>query len=304
VILALAIAGCRASARDFQQQWEKLARDGTEGQIDRLVEDWKAAEPNNPEVYVSAANYYFRKAQQGGIQISRKSPEEGDFLVSDPESGDVVGSLGVASAIDSAVASRAAGMLREATVKFPERLDIWFGLAHIHQELDNFDAQYAAVEGALEYATAHPTALKWQGGEPLSEDPAQFIPDAVQAYLSHYFRRGTAEDDERFLRLAKLVAGCYPQHPYPVNSLAAYHAAREEWANALPFLEKAHALDPDDPLIMMNLGMVHSRLDDNAKARAYYERVLASDADDEILEQAREKLAELMRDEGSGDQNP
>jgi tetratricopeptide (TPR) repeat protein len=289
----VAAAGSPADAAQFQKRFDEAARTQDDVQVDQLVAAWKTAEPLNAEVYVAAANYYFGKAHQERVQLSTKPPGERDFPVSDPKSGKVVGSLGGTVEIDSAIAARATDALREATRKFPERLDIRFGLAHIHQALGHFDALYTVLAEAFAYATNHPSQLKWKAGEPLPKEPAKFVPETAQGYLNYYYGRETPDDDERFLRLAKLVAASYPKHPYPVNAIALYYAAKEQWLQALPYLEKAHELDPNDPLVMMNLGALHSKLHESAKARAYYEKVLASDAEQDLRDDARVKLSEL-----------
>lgn len=293
IILLLAIAISPASAMDFRQRFDEAVRTGDDAQVDQAVAAWTAAEPQNPEVYVAAANYYFNKARREFIQMSPKPPEKGDFSLREPESGKVVGSIGPVVSLNPAVASRATDVLREATRKFPERLDIWFGLVYIHNELYNFDALYATFEEAFKYCTTHSTELKWKSGQPLPKDPASFMPEHTQRYIKDYFGRETPEDKDRAFRLAKLVAESYPNHPYPLNVIGIYYANKKEWAEAISYLEKAHELDPRDALIMMNLGMIHADLHENAKARAYYEKVIASDADERIRQMARKNLAEL-----------
>jgi tetratricopeptide (TPR) repeat protein len=293
LILLLAIAISPASAMDPRQRFDEAVRTGDDAQVDQAMTAWTAAEPQNPEAYVKAANHYFNKARRELIQMSPKPPEKGDFSLKDSESGKIVGSIGPVVSLNPAVASHATDILREATRKFPERLDIWFGLAYIHNELHNFDALYSTFEEAFKYCTGHPTELKWKNGQPLPKDPANFMPEHAQRYIKDYFSRETPEDKERAFRLAKLVAESYPNHPYPLNVIGIYFANKKEWTQAISNLEKAHELDPRDALIMMNLGMIHLDLHENDKARAYYEKVIASDADERIRQMAQKKLAEL-----------
>lgn len=292
IILLLAIAVSPAGAVDFRQRFDEAVRTADDTQVDRSIADWTAAEPQNPEIYVTAANYYFKKACRDLIQATTKPPEKGAFSIVDPKSGKVVGSLGPAGP-DPVAASRAANLLQEATRKFPERLDIWFGLAYIHKELQNFDALYATLEEALKYCAGNSAGLKWKNGQPLPKDPATFMPEHAQAHIKDYSSRGTPADDERAFRLAKLVAESYPNHPYPMNFIGVYYARKEEWAQAVSYLEKAHQIDPGDAIIMVNLGMIHAQMHENAKARAYFEKVIASNADENIRQRARKGLAEL-----------
>ena len=293
IIIALAIAVSPAIAGDFPQRFDEAVRAADDAQVDQSVAAWIAAEPQNPQIYVKAANYYFNKARRELIGMSQKPAGEGEFSLRDSKSGKVVGSLSPVVSLDPRGASRSIDLLREATRKFPERLDIWMGLVFIHKELHNFDAVHTTLGEALKYSKSHPTELKWKDGQPLPKDPAIFIPEYAQQHIKYYFSDHTPEGNERAFRLAKLVAESYPNHPYPVNSIGVYYAEKKDYAQAVSYLEKAHELDPRDALIMMNLGLNYAEMHENAKAKIYYEKVIASDTDEKIRQWARENLAGL-----------
>jgi tetratricopeptide (TPR) repeat protein len=265
-IVALAVGGSAAAER-FQERFDAAAASGDDAQVDQLLDAWKKAEPNDAQAYVAAAHYYFARAQQAGL-----APSD----------------------IEGKALGRASSELREATRKFPVRLDIRFELAEVYQRLGDFEAQYGVLADAFKYAKSHPAELRWREGAPLPDAPDKFIPGAVQGYIHYYYNRATPEDDERFLRLAKLVAEAYPKHPYPVNSIGLYYASKQRWREALPYLEKAHALDPSDAFVMMNLAALYTQLYDDAKAKLYYEKVVASKADETIRAEARAKLAAMQ----------
>lgn len=265
IALAIAVDGA-AQAERFQERFDAAAATKDDAKVDQLLDAWKKAEPNDAQAYVAAANYYFARAQQAGL-----APSD----------------------IEARALGRASSELQEATRKFPARLDIRFELAEIQQRLGDFEAQYGILSDAFKYAKAHPGELRWREGAALPDAPDRFVPGAVQGYIHYYYNRATPEDDERFLRLAKLVAESYPKHPYPVNSIGLYYASKQRWKEALPYLEKAHALDPSDAFVMMNLAALYTELYDDAKAKLYYEKVVASKADEAIRAEARAKLAAM-----------
>jgi|SoiMethySBSTD1v2_1073268.scaffolds.fasta_scaffold07134_4 tetratricopeptide (TPR) repeat protein len=300
VVMLLLVAWSSTDARaekpnEFRARFDTVAEAGDDAEIDRIAAAWKAADPKDPQVYVSLANYYFRRARTGSIQVSTKPPEEGDLAITNPDTGEVVGSLGpLAVPIDPALGARAVAALTEATRRFPRRMDIWFGRAHIQQEMSDFEGQCATLSAAFAYAKRDPKKLQWIEGAPLEGDPERVLPEIAQGYLAHYYELETPEGDERFLHLASLIAAAFPRHAYPVNSIGLYYAAKEDWEQALPYFEKAHALDPQDLLIVMNLGVLHAKRHDVAKARPYLETVIGSpSADPQMREDARRRLAEL-----------
>jgi len=293
IAFAVALALSPAGAGDFRERFDEAARTENDAQVDQAVAAWQAAEPQNAESFVKAANYYFAKARRQLIQMYRNPPQKGDWALRDPKSGKVIGSIGPEVVLDPVAASRATDILREATRRFPERLDIWFGLVYIHKESGDFDALYSTLEESINYARDHSTALKWEDGRPLEKDPSHFIPEYAQTHIKDYLTGETPEDEERGLRLAKLLAASYPKHPYPLNSIAVYYAEKKDWTQAVSYFEKAHELDPRDAIIMCNLGMIYAELNENAKARAYFEKVIASDAEEVIREKVREHLEKL-----------
>lgn len=293
MIFALLLAVIPANAEDFVKRFNAAVNTGDDGQVDRALADWKAAEPQNPGPYIKAGNYYFNKARRELIQMSPKPPAKGEFALRDRESGKVVGSMGPFVSINPAIAARATENLSEATEKFPDRLDIWFGLTYLYKQLNRFDSLYATLEKALAYAAAHPAELKWKEGQPLGEEAMTFPPAHAQRYIAQYFSRGTQEGREKAFKLAKLVASFYPKHPYPINSIAVYYADKEDWVQAVSYYEKAHKLDPNDAIITLNLGMTYAKMNKKAKAQACFEKVIASDAGEAIRKKARKELDEL-----------
>jgi tetratricopeptide (TPR) repeat protein len=242
---------------------------------------------------VKAANYYFNKGSREILQEGRMPAREGEMVIKD-KSGKAVSSMGPIRVFnDLESVPRAANILREATQKFPDRIDIWFGLAFIHRELNDFDSVYSTLEETFNYAAKHPNGLKWKGDPLPAEEATNFIPAHTQKLIKHYFSVGTPDGDECGLRIAKLTAEAYPNHPFPLNSLGIHYARKKEWDQALSCLEKAHQLDPRDPLIMGNLAAVYVELHENAKARALFEKVVASDADEKLRQMARRSLEEL-----------
>src|SRR5947207_13432880 len=85
--------------------------------------------------------------------ISTKKTDKGDFVVSDPKTGKTAGSISFEQ--NKGSVNRAAELLQEATKKFPNRLDIWCGLAFIDQESGNFDAELSTLRDMVAYSRVH-----------------------------------------------------------------------------------------------------------------------------------------------------
>ena len=155
------------NAEDYASRFKELRTQKADGaKIDTLLDEWRAKSPNDPDAWITSANYYFNESL--GPTISTKPPEKGDFSVKEEKTGKTAGSISFKPNV-ARTSRNAADLLQEATTKFPDRLDIWCGLAFIYQESGNFEAELATLKKMVAYTKAHPAGLKWLQGEPIDE---------------------------------------------------------------------------------------------------------------------------------------
>jgi len=287
--VAFAQAGI-AAEEDYASRLKELRDRKADAQIEPLLNEWREKRPNDPEAWITSANYYFNKRQ---MMISTKKPEKGDFTVTDKKTGNVAGSISFES--DEGAAKRAAELLEEATKKFPDRLDIWCGLAFTFQEMGNFDSELSILQKMVAYAREHPERLRWLKGEELPEPPDRFVPEKFHSYGMYYEKKENPEDDKRFLKIATFAAEQFPNHPYAFNDIALYYSVSGDNVKTREWLQKAHAVDPKDTLVLMNLGQISSKLGDKSTARKWYEEVIKADPKGNDADQAKEALAKLKK---------
>src|SRR5437667_4969504 len=165
LVLPLLAAGIGLAAeQDYATRFKELREQKADAQIELLLSGWREKKPNDPDAWITSANYYFNQRQ---VIISTKKPGAGDFSLSDTKTGKQAGSISFDQ--DKTAVKRAADILQEATTKFPGRLDIWCGLAFIQQESGNFDAELSTLKKMVGYARDHSAQLKWLKGEKLPE---------------------------------------------------------------------------------------------------------------------------------------
>lgn len=291
-MLMLLSAG-RISAEDYAARFKQLSAQKADGaQIDALLDEWRAKNPDDPEAWITSANYYFNESV--GPNISTKPPEKGDFAVVSKKTGKQAGSISFKPNV-AQTSRNAATILQEATGKWPDRLDIWCGLAWMYQEAGDFDDELATLKKMVAYAREHPTGLKWLKGEPISEPSDQVIPDKLHGYAMHYEKKENPEDDQRFLKIAMYSAEQFPHHPYAFNDVAVYYSVNKDYVKTREWLEKAHEADPKDTLVTYNLGYVSEKLRDQRAARKWYEETLKIEPDGEHAQKAKQALAKLKK---------
>src|SRR5689334_11066527 len=73
-----------ASGQEYARRYRQLLDQHAEAQIEPLLTEWREKAPDDPEAWVTSANYYFNQRQ---TNISAKKPGPGDFTLTDKKTG-------------------------------------------------------------------------------------------------------------------------------------------------------------------------------------------------------------------------
>jgi tetratricopeptide (TPR) repeat protein len=274
-----------ASGQQYARRYRQLLDQHAEAQIEPLLTEWREKAPDDPDAWITSANYYFNQRQ---TNISAKKPGPGDITLTDKKTGKLAGSISFEQ--DKAGVKRAADLLEEATTKFPDHLDIWCGLAFMYQDSGDFDNELSTLKKMVAYAREHPTQLKWLKGAPLDETADKFVPEKLHEYGQYYEKKENPEDDKRWFQIATLATEQYPNHPEGFNDAAGYWADSGEWQKARASFEKAHQMNPKSVGVLINLGNVSVEMKDFASARKYFEEALKLNPKDQDAKEALRKL--------------
>src|SRR6266571_4740054 len=278
-----------ASGQEYARRYRQLLDQHAEAQIEPLLTEWREKAPDDPDAWITSANYYFNQRQPN---ISTKKPSPGDITLTDKK-GKLAGSVSFEQ--DKADMKRAADLLQEATTKFPDHLDIWCGLAFFYQESGDFDNELATLKKMVAYVREHPAQLKWLKGEPLKEPADKFVPDKLHEYGLYYEKKENAEDDKRWYQISTLATEQYPNDPQGFKDAGGYWADIGEWQKARESFEKAHQLDPKSVAALIGLGQISVEMKDFVNARKYYEEVLKLEPNGQSGQEAKEALRKLNK---------
>ena len=279
-----------ASGRAYAHRYRQLLDQHAEGQIEPLLTEWREKAPDDPDAWITSANYYFNQRQ---TNISAKKPGPGDITLTDKKTGKLAGSISFEQ--DEAGVKRAADLLEEATKKFPDHLDIWCGLAFMYQDSGDFDTELSTLKKMVAYAREHPAQLKWLKGAPLEEPADKFVPEKLHGYGQYYEKKENPEDDKRWFQIATLATEQYPNHPAGFYDAAGYWADIGEWQKARESFEKAHQLDPKSVRVLIALGQISVEMKDFISGRKYYEEAVKLDPNGEYGQEAKNQLRKLKK---------
>jgi tetratricopeptide (TPR) repeat protein len=275
------------SGQEYARRYRQLLDQHADGQIEPLLTEWREKAPDDPDAWITSANYYFNQRQ---TNISTKKPGPGDVTLTDKK-GKLAESISFEQTDENM--KRAADLLQEATTKFPDHLDIWCGLAFMYQESGDFDNELSTLKKMVAYTRAHPAQLKWLKGAPLSKPADKFVPEKLHEYGSYYEEKENAEDDKRWYQIATLATDQYPNDPQGFKDVAGYWADIGEWPKARESFEKAYQLDPKSAATLVGLGQIGAEMKDFVSARKYYEEALKLEPNGQYAQTAKEALQKL-----------
>ena len=75
-----------ASGQEFAHRYRQLQDKHAEAQIEPLLTEWREKAPDDPDAWITSANYYFNQRQ---MNIEMKEPRPGDITMTDTRTGKV-----------------------------------------------------------------------------------------------------------------------------------------------------------------------------------------------------------------------
>ena len=150
---------------------------------------------------------------------------------------------------DSAQVDSATMTLHEGIKKFPNRLDLYFGLAATYLYIGQPDKMTGVVEEAMKQEKKNKGNWLWSGDEILP-DVTDYMYERVQEDFARFWE---AEDLERTERVAQMAVKYYPKRAEYWNNMGAVAMWKNDKKKAMKYFQKALKLNPDDELIKGNI---------------------------------------------------
>ena len=287
-LLALAVF---ARADEFSDEFKRIRESKDHGAMVKLLEEGETKQADNANYYALAANYWWSFADQPNL--STKPAKLGEPSIRDPKTDKEVGSISTNGDLDPGLRQRALDLTGQGFEKFPERLDIGFGLAQVQFKMGKKKEAVATLGRILKVSKEKPEELKCGNGEKLPAPAAEMVPESIHGYTVPLFEEGTEESTQLCKELAEATIAAYPEHPFCYNILAAIADTKGDQKEMLRLLKLAHEKAPEDALVLLNLAEAQKGAKLTKEAIASYKRVLELEADEELKDAAKEGIEAL-----------
>jgi tetratricopeptide (TPR) repeat protein len=270
-----------------------LLDEGKFPELEQHLIKWQRADGKDPEVYIAWFNYYINRKMKTGMAIDASIDTKKPYMIiTDPESGKVVGYLGDKVYYDYEDVMSAIGYLDAGLCLASNRLDMHFGKIHILGAIGEYEKQAAVVNQVLERAVKNRHQWLWNQNKSLP-DGKQFLLDNVQHYHESWFQQKTKASMDAILAVSVKQIALFPDQMSGYNVLSYYYNIQNRKDEAMRVLLKAYSVKKDDYIIIGNIGMLYEDMKDKENARAFY-AIMIKSTDPEISSWAKNRIKRVQ----------
>lgn len=215
----------------------------------------------DPEWYILRANALFNGSRSAYVELDGEAMEMRQTIE-----------------YDDAMVARAIRTLEDAETRWPDRLDIPFGIMQIHAARSDCAKVLPVARRAISTAKRLGPDARWADGKPVPGDPDAFFADVchqhIRILLTETDGKKQIPCSAAALQLAELAAENYPKDPRLLNLQGYAHIQLGSKERGLAVIRKAAELAPDDGLLGLNVAILLAELERFEEADLQFEKVL------------------------------
>lgn len=281
-----------AHGQTYREKFRLLSEKTDTAKIKSLLVEWERSEPNDPELYTSAINFYFSNSKQAEVSLDRKRTGNGSFQLND-STGKVAGYLNSNPAYRSDQLAMGFKYINKGIEKFPKRLDMRFGKCYVLEQIADYELFTTEVIRTIEYSRIIKNDWFWTNNKKL-ENAEHFMLKSIQTYLKELYDTENDNLLENMKRIGAVTIKYYPNNVEILSTTAVANTLTKNYDIALVYLKQAEKINPKDFIVLNNIAGDYKLKGDKANAIKYY--VLTEKyGDEEAKEAARRNIKELKK---------
>lgn len=272
------------------EKFKKLFKDNDTTKIKALLTEWEKSNPNDPELYTSAFNYYFFNSKQEILSLDREQRKKESFQLTD-STGKVAGFLSSTLGYNPDKLTKAFNYINTGIEKFPNRLDIRFGKCYVLEQIADYENFTKEIIKTVEYSNTIKNNWLWTENKKLG-DAENFVLGSIQTYLKQLY---DTEDDnllENMKQIGDITLKYYPNNIEILSTTAVANMLTKNYDKAIAYLKQAEKLNPKDFIVLNNIAQGYKLKGDKENAIKYYE-LTEKYGDEQAKQQARKNIKEL-----------
>jgi len=289
-LLFLTIFSTILYGQSNQEKFKTLSGNNDTAKIKSLLAEWEKTNPNDPELYTSAMNFYFSTSKQEIISLNNEQKGKQSIQLTD-STGQVAGYLNSDMGYNPDKIANAIKYANKGIERFPDRLDIRFGKCYLLQKIGDYDNFTKELIKTVEYSRVNKNNWLWTGNKK-QDDSENFMLGAIQEYLKGLY---DTEDDNLLTNMIEIGDATLKYYKNSVEILSTTAVAlmlTKNYDKAIDYLKQAEKLNPKDYIVLNNIAQGYKLKGDKANAIKYYE-LTAKYGDEQAKEDAKRNIKEL-----------
>ena len=250
---------------------ELLDKEDTVG-LRTFIPEWEQKVGLSGDTYAAWYNLLVLEGTIADLQLIADTTAVAGLLMRD-SLGNIVGTITGEPLYDSEKLGQAYQKIDEGIAKYPDRLDLWFGKAHV-QQLQNDDiAALETLKKVIDRSLVNHQQWLWTNDKPTPSAPKDFFFDSLQGYFSYFH---DAQSDSVAQALVEYGLKYYPDNIYLLNDKAVLLTNAKKLDEALNIFLKLYNLAPNDEIVVWNIASLYAEKHDKKQAEIYYKKLLKS----------------------------
>jgi len=289
LLLTFTIFSTFLFAQNNYEKFKKLYANNDTAKIKLLLAEWEKTNPNDPELYTSAINFYFSNSKQEILSIGKEQKTKEAVQLTD-STGKVAGYISSNIGYNPEKLSKAINYANRGIEKFPDRLDIRFGKCYVLGEIGDYDNFTKEIIKTVEYSQVNKNNWLWTANKK-QEDAENSLLETIQSYLKQLY---DTEDDNLLPYMIQIGEATlkYYKHVEILSTTSVALMLTKDYDKAIGYLKIAEKMDPKDFIVLNNIAQGYKLKGDKANAIKYYE-LTEKYGDERAKKQARQNINDL-----------
>jgi tetratricopeptide (TPR) repeat protein len=284
----------------FGLTWNELESRYTTAEVDKFLLRWRATYPNDPEAWLSSANWNARKSQEETVHMS--TSQDGMYFADAGEDGNVIlkGADGKTGAFLTESSryiperlSAAKRLYEEGERKFAQRLDIYENHARMLFFIDEYSQEVIVLRKMAE-AVANPTlVLESTNYKKVGADANDLLLRSLHEASGRLSEVESPEAAAARLDIALISTRALPHSAIAWNDLTAAYDQQNNPDAAFKAARKAYELAPNDEIVVINLAKYCMDFGLKNEAIQHYRWIVRNSKEHRLVDKARAQLESL-----------
>ena len=278
--------------QDFQKEFNKYFDKKDTLKQKEILAEWEKSKPQDPELFTSYFNYFFRKAKEEIITLTANEPKGENFAFED-SLGNTAGYIGSEITYDKELLQQGFNKIDEGIALYPNRLDMRFGKIYAVGQIEDWQKFTDEIVKAIQYSKVNNNQWTWTNNEKRL-DGKDFFLSSLQTYQLNLYN---TEDDDLLPYMQTIaieILKIYPKHIESLSNLAITYFLIEQYDKGIEALLKAEKINSKDCIVLNNIAYGYKMQGNKQNAIKYYEKITKY-GDEKYVQYAKQQIETLKK---------